>query len=407
MTGMGFVTPIGHGADEVWSSLRDGRSGIGPITRFDTEGYSTRIAGEVRDFDPGAFMDRKAARNYGRYIQYALAASMRAVDDAGIDLTRLPSEAAGVIIGTGIGGLEEIERGHRRLLELGPRGVSPFTVPMMLANMAPAVVAIRLRAGGPNYSLVSACASSGNAIGEAAEAIRRGHATAMLAGGAEAAITPLTMAGFCQVKAMSARNDDPEGACRPFDRDRDGFVMSEGAVILVLEAEEHALARGARVLAEVAGYGATSDMYHYVAPDPDGAAVSRAMRTAVSDAGLCPGDVGYVNAHATSTQAGDIAEVRAIRRVFGARAAKVPVSSTKSVTGHLLGGAGAMGVAAAILALVHETLPPTINLFHPDGECDLDLVPNRARTAPLNVAMANSFGFGGHNASLVLRRVPL
>src|SRR5579859_4720801 len=404
VTGMGFVTPIGHDLETVWTSLRDGVWGIGPITRFETADHTAKIAGEVRDFDPLLYMDRKAARNLGRFVQYALAASLKAVDAAEIDIAGLPESATGVIIGTGIGGLEEIEDGYRRLLEGGVRRVSPFSVPMMLPNIAAGVVAIRLRAGGPNYCTVSACAASGNAIGEAAEIIRRGQATVMLAGGAEAAITPFTMAGFCQVKAVSVRNHDPVGASRPFDRDRDGFVMSEGAVMLVLEDMLHALRRNAPILAEVAGYGASSDMYHYVAPDPSGAGVARVMAAALVDAGLRPEQVDYVNAHATSTPLGDVAEVRAIERAFGERASRVPVSSTKSVTGHLLGAAGAMGVAAGVLSLIHQTLPPTINLDHPDPECALDLVPNRARPATLDVALVNSFGFGGSNASLVFRR---
>jgi 3-oxoacyl-[acyl-carrier-protein] synthase II len=405
ITGMGLVTPIGNDPDTVWKRLREGSSGIGPITRFDTAQYPTRIAGEVRNFDATDYMDRKAARNYGRYIHFALASSVQAVRSAGIDLADYPPGDAGVIVGTGIGGLEEIEEGHRQLLAGGIRRVSPFIVPMMLPNMAPAVVAMRLRAGGPNLSIISACASSANAIGEAAEIIRRGQATVMLAGGAEAAITALTMAGFCRVRAVSTRNRDPEAACRPFDRERDGFVMSEGGVMLVLEAMEHAIARGAVILAEVAGYAAGSDMYHYVAPDPSGAGVSRVLRSALADAGIGPCDVDYINAHATSTPAGDPPEVLAIKDALGDHAASVPVSSTKSVTGHLLGGAGAMGAAAAVLALVHQTLPPTINLENPDPELDLDFVPKVAREARLNVALVNSFGFGGNNATLVLRRV--
>jgi 3-oxoacyl-[acyl-carrier-protein] synthase II len=404
VTGLGMVTPIGNDPDTVWMNLKEGRSGIGPITRFDTADYPAKIAGEVRDFDPARYMDRKAARNYGRYVHFALAASQMAVDHAGLDTARMRASETGVIVGTGIGGLEAIEAGYRQLLDHGIRRVSPFTVPMMLPNMAPAVVAIRLRAGGPNYALISACASSGNAIGEAAEIIRRGDAAVMVAGGAEAAITALAMAGFCQIKAVSTRNDDPAAASRPFDRDRDGFVLSEGGVMLVLESMDHARGRGARILAEITGYAATSDMYHYVAPDPDGCGVARVVASALSDAGVQPSEIDYVNAHATSTPAGDAAEIKALKRAMGDRAQSVPISSTKSVTGHLLGGAGAMGAAAAILALLDQTLPPTINLENPDPQLDLDFVPNRARVASLDNALVNAFGFGGNNSALVIRR---
>ena len=404
VTGLGLVTPIGNDPDTVWANLKEGRSGIGPITRFDTTDYAAKIAGEVRDFDPARYMDRKAARNYGRYVQFALAASQLAVDHAGLDPTRMRASETGVIIGTGIGGLEAIEAGHRQLLDHGVRRVSPFTVPMMLPNMAPAVVAIRLRAGGPNYALISACASSGNAIGEGAEIIRRGDAALMVAGGAEAAITPLAMAGFCQIKAVSTRNDAPAAASRPFDRDRDGFVLSEGGVMLVLESMDHARERGARILAEIAGYATTSDMYHYVAPDPEGTGVARVIASALNNAGVQPSEIDYVNAHATSTPAGDAAEVKALKRAMGDRAQSVPISSTKSVTGHLLGGAGAMGAVAAILAMLNQTLPPTINLENPDAEPDLDFVPNHARSAALDNALVNAFGFGGNNSALVIRR---
>ena len=403
ITGMGFITPIGSDPEQVWANLRDARPGIDLITRFDASEHSARIGGEVRDFDPTRFMDRKSARNHGRYVQYVLAASRLAVEHSGIDLARIGSADCGVVVGTAFGGLEVTEAGHGALLSGGVRRVSPFTIPMMLADMAPAVVAIELRVGGPNFAVVSACASSGDALGEAAEAIRRGAATVMIAGGAEASITPLAMAGFAQVKALSLRNHDPAGASRPFDSERDGFVMAEGAVMLVLEEMKHARSRGATIWAELAGYGSTCDMYHYVAPHPKGEGVIRVMRIALEDAGVSPAEIDYVNAHATSTPDGDLAEAMAIERVLDGRSSSVPVSSTKSVTGHMMGAAGAMGAAATALAMRHGTLPPTANLDHQDPACRLDCIPLKARPAEISVAMVNTFGFGGHNACLVLR----
>jgi 3-oxoacyl-[acyl-carrier-protein] synthase II len=407
VTGMGMITPIGSDQETVWSNLVEGVSGVGPITHFDTTGYPTRIAAEVKGFDPVDFMDRKTARNIGRYCQFALAASKLALADAALDPAAYDPDDVGVIVSSGIGGMEEIERNHTVLLERGPRRVSPFTTPMMIADMAAGVVAIHARAGGPNYALVSACASSGHALGEAAEIIKRGDARAMLAGGAEATITPLTMGAFCQIKAVSERNDEPHRACRPFDMGRDGFVMGEGGVMLVLEDWEFAASRGATPIAEVLGYGASADMYHYVAPHPEGAGAIRAMSKALAKAGVAREDVGYINAHGTSTKVGDIAETKAIKAVFGDVAHRVPVSSTKSVHGHLLGGAGAMEAAASVMAMRRGMLPPTINLDQPDPDCDLDYVPNKARPADVRVCLSNSFGFGGHNASLVLARPEL
>jgi 3-oxoacyl-[acyl-carrier-protein] synthase II len=404
VTGMGFVTPIGNDTQSVWSSLVEGASGVGPITYFDTSAYSTKIAAEVKGFDAELYMDRKTARHIGRYCQFALAASRMALDQAGLDPSAMDPDDVGVIVSSGIGGMEEIERNHTALLERGVRRISPFTVPMMIADMAAGVVAMHTGAGGPNFAIVSACASSGHGIGEAAEIIKRGDAVAMLAGGAEATITPLTMGAFCQIKATSERNDEPEKACRPFDLGRDGFVMGEGGVMLVLENLDHARARGARVLAEVAGYGASADMHHFTAPHPEGLGAIRAMRQALRKAGVEPSQVQYVNAHGTSTKLGDVAETRAIKEVFGEHAGKLAISSTKSVHAHLLGGAGAMEAAATILAIDRGVLPPTINLDNPDPECDLDYVPNRPRNAQIDVAISNSFGFGGHNATLVLRR---
>src|SRR5215469_9789200 len=404
VTGMGFVTPIGNDQETVWSNMVEGVSGIGPLTRFDSTGYDTKIAGEVKGFNAEDYMDRKTARHIGRYCQFALGAAKQALAQARLNPAEMDPDEVGVIVSSGIGGLEEIEKSHTMLIQRGPKRISPFTVPMMIADMAAGIVAIHTKAGGPNYAIVSACASGSHGIGEAAEIIKRGDARAMLAGGAEATITPLTMGAFCQIKALSERNDEPEKACRPFDIDRDGFVMGEGGVMFVLEDLEFARARGARVLAEVAGYGASADMHHFTAPHPEGAGAIRAMRRALDKAGVQPQDVDYINAHGTSTKLGDIAETKAIHEVFGDHAAKLAVSSTKSVHAHLLGAAGAMEAAACVLAIDRGLIPPTINLDNQDPDCDLDYVPNRARASRVDVAMSNSFGFGGHNATLAFRR---
>ena len=403
VTGMGFVTPIGSDAETVWSNLVEGVSGVGPITRFDTTNFDTKIAAEVKGFNPEDYMDRKTARHIGRYCQFALAASKQAVAQSGLDPGEMNPDDVGVIVSSGIGGMEEIEKSHTNLLERGPKRISPFTVPMMIADMAAGIVAIHVKAGGPNYAIVSACASGSHGIGEGAEIIKRGDAVAMLAGGSEATITPLTMGAFCQIKATSERNDEPEKACRPFDIDRDGFVMGEGSVMLMLEDMEHARKRGARILAEIAGYGASADMYHFTAPQPEGKGAMRAMRRALEKSGVDLKDVGYVNAHGTSTKLGDVAETKAIKEVFGEHAKHLAVSSTKSVHGHLLGAAGAIEAAACIMAIERGVLPPTINLDNQDPDCDLDYVPNKARKADLKVAISNSFGFGGHNATLVIK----
>ncbi|HUY61808.1 MAG TPA: beta-ketoacyl-ACP synthase II [Candidatus Dormibacteraeota bacterium] len=404
VTGLGFVTPLGNDTETVWGNLVAGRSGVGPLTRFDAAAYPTRIAAEVRDFNPEQYMDRKTARHASRYCRYALAAARQALDHAGLDPSRLDPDAVGVLLSSAVGGIEEIERGQTTLMQRGPRWISPFTTPMMIADMAAGMIAIHFRAGGPNYAVVSACASSAHGIGEAAEIIRRGQAAAMIAGGAEAAVTPLTLAAFCQIQAVSQRNDDPMRACQPFNLGRDGFVMGEGAVVLVLEAADHAAARGARPLAEIVGYGATADMHHFTAPEPEGRGAARSMRQALARAGLLPEAVGYINAHGTSTKLGDIAETKAIQSVFGAHAGRLAVSSTKSMTGHLLGAAGAFEAAATVLALDRGVLPPTINLDEPDPDCDLDYVPNQARAVQVDLALSNSFGFGGHNACLAIRR---
>src|SRR5712692_2468408 len=404
VTGLGFVTPIGNDLETVWSNLVEGVSGVGPITYFDTATYSCKIAAQVKGFDPELYMDRKTARHIGRYCQFALAASRQALDQAGLDPAQLDPDDVGVIVSSGIGGMEEIEKSHTALMQRGVRRISPFTVPMMIADMGAGIVAMHTKAGGPNFAIASACASSGHALGEAAEIIKRGDARAMLAGGAEATITPLTMGAFCQIKAVSERNDEPEKACRPFDVDRDGFVMGEGSVMFVLEDLEFARRRGARVLAELAGYGASADMHHFTAPHPEGAGAIRAMRKALTRAGVQPEEVGYINAHGTSTKLGDVAETKAIKEVFGEHAHQLAVSSTKSVHAHLLGAAGAMEAAACVLAIQRGMLPPTINLDRQDPDCDLDYVPNHARPAEVGVAISNSFGFGGHNATVVIRK---
>src|SRR5579859_3562822 len=403
VTGMGFITPIGNDQETVWSNMVEGVSGIGPLTRFDTTGFDTKIGGEVKGFNPEEYMDRKTARHLGRYCQYALGAAKQALAHARLDPAEMDPDDVGVIVSSGIGGLEEIEKSHTMLIQRGPKRISPFTVQMMIADMAAGVVAIHTKAGGPNYAIVSACASGSHGVGEAAEIIKRGDAVAMLAGGSEATITPLTMGAFCQIKATSERNDEPERACRPWDIDRDGFVMGEGSVIFVLEDMDFARSRGAQVLAEIAGYGASADMYHFTAPHPEGKGASRAMRRALENSGVDPKDVGYINAHGTSTKLGDLAETKAIKEVFGDQAHKVAISSTKSVHGHLLGAAGAIEAAACVMAINRGLIPPTINLDNQDPECDLDYVPNKARKADIKVAMSNSFGFGGHNATLVIK----
>src|SRR5438094_2203780 len=369
VTGLGFVTPIGHDPETVWSNLVEGVSGVGTITRFDTTAYPTKIAGEVKGFDAERFMDRKTARHAARFCQFGLAATKMALGMAGLDPGERDPDDVGVILSSGIGGIEEIEKSQTLLLQRGPNRISPFMVPMMIGDMAAGMVAMYCKAGGPNYSIASACASSAHGIGEAAEIIKRGDAKVMLAGGAEAIVSPLVLGAFCQIKAVSERNDEPDRACRPFDLDRDGFVMAEGSVVFVLEDLEHARKRGARVLAEIAGYGASADMHHYVAPHPEGAGAIRAMRKAIDKAGVEPEEVGYVNAHGTSTKLGDLAETRAIKDVFGDHAYKLAISSTKSVHGHLLGAAGAMEAAATVMALDRGMLPPTINLDTPDPDC--------------------------------------
>ena len=403
VTGLGALSPVGNTADEFWSSLLQGRSGVGPITKFDTEGYPTRIAGEVRNFDPLNFVDKKDARRLDPYLQYAVASSVLAVQDAALDTGKVDGARFGVLIGSGIGGISTLLESHRNLLEKGPDRVSPFFIPMIIANMASGLVSIRFGARGPNSSVVTACATGNHAIGDSFKIIQRGDADVMIAGGSEAIIIPLTIAGFCSMKAMSTRNDEPTKAMRPFDATRDGFVCGEGAGILILEALEHALARDARIYAEIVGYGMTGDAHHMTAPDPEGDGAMRAMTLALRDAGLDVSAVGYINAHGTSTPYNDKFETLAIKRVFGEHARRLAVSSTKSMTGHLLGAAGGVEAIATVLALHHGVLPPTINYETPDPECDLDYVPNQARKQNVEVALSNAFGFGGTNATLAFR----
>ena len=405
VTGIGAITPVGIGKEAMWDALARGVSGIGPITRFDASDYPTRFAGEVRDFDPTAYMDRKDARRLDRFIQYAWAATQMALADANLDPTKVDGERMGVIIGSGIGGIETLEQQMRVLAERGPDRVSPFLVPMMIPDMASGYVSIQIGAKAHNACTVTACASGSNAIGDAARIIQRGEADIMITGGTEASVTPVALAGFSAARALSTRNDAPQKASRPFDKERDGFVLAEGAGILVLESLEHAQARGARIYGEVAGYACTGDAYHITQPAPEGEGAYRAIRRALEDAEVSPDEIDYINAHGTSTEYNDYFETLAIKRALGEAAYRVPISSTKSMTGHLLGAAGAVEAIVCLLAMERGLIPPTINHEVPDPGCDLDYVPNVARPAKVDVAVSNSFGFGGHNAVLVLRRV--
>jgi beta-ketoacyl-acyl-carrier-protein synthase II len=404
ITGLGAVTPVGNTAEEFWTSLTQGKSGIGPITRFDSTGFSTRIAGEVKGFDALKYVDKKDDRKLDLYLKYALACAVMAVEDAGLDSAKVDGDRFGVLVGSGIGGISTLLESHKVLIEKGPDRVSPFFVPMLIINMASGLISMRFGARGPNSSVVTACATGNHAIGDAARIVQRGDADVMIAGGAEAIIIPLTIAGFCQMKAMSTRNDEPTKASRPFDAERDGFVCGEGGGLVVLESLEHARRRDARIYAEVVGYGMTGDAHHMTAPDPEGDGAARAMTAALRDGGLEPSAVGYINAHGTSTPYNDKFETIAIKRVFGEHAKRVPVSSTKSMTGHLLGAAGGIEAIATTLALHHGILPPTINYEKPDPDCDLDYVPNQARKQDIEVALSNAFGFGGTNATLAFRK---
>ncbi|HNG00324.1 MAG: beta-ketoacyl-ACP synthase II [Nitrospira sp.] len=403
VTGLGLVTPLGTGVDKTWKALCAGESGVGRITRFDPSGYDAQIAAEVKDFDPAQFIEKKEIKKMDTFIHYAVGASQLAVDDAGLKVSPEEATRVGVYIGSGIGGLGSIEHYHDVLKEKGPGRVSPFFIPMTIINLASGQVAIRVGAKGPNSCAVTACATGNHCIGDAYRLIKRDDADVMIAGGAEAAITPLGVAGFASAKALSFRNTEPAKASRPFDKDRDGFVLGEGAGVVVLEELEHARARGARIYAEVIGYAMNSDAYHITAPPEEGEGAVRCMEMAIKDAGVAKTDIGYINAHGTSTMA-DAIETKAIKHVFGEQAYKIPVSSTKSMTGHLLGAAGGIEAVFSILALHHGILPPTINLDHPDPACDLDYVPNKARATKTQVVLSNSFGFGGVNACLLFRR---
>ncbi|PIK97573.1 beta-ketoacyl-ACP synthase II [Synechococcus sp. 63AY4M1] len=405
ITGLGAITPLGNSPGEFWQSLLAGRSGIGPITHFDASRHECRIAGEVKGFDPLDYLDRKDVKRTDRFVHLALAATQQALEDAQFRITDLNAEQVGVILGTGIGGIRVLEEQQTIYLQKGPDRCSPFMVPMMIANMAAGHVAIRFGAKGPNSCTVTACASGSNAIGDAFRLIQRGEVQVAITGGTEAAVTPLSVAGFSAMKALSTRNDAPEQACRPFDRDRDGFVMGEGAGILLLEELEHARSRGAKIYAEIVGYGLTCDAHHITNPAPAGEGAARAMWLALKDAGIRPDQVQHINAHATSTPVGDVAEVQAIRAVFGEHAPRLAISATKSMTGHLLGGAGGVATVATALAIHHGWVPPTLNLDNLDPECEgLDFVPHRARQMAVDVALVNAFGFGGHNVTLALRR---
>ena len=404
VTGVGLVSPLGIGTRATWDALCAGQSGIGNITHFDPEGFASRIAGEVREFDPLEFISRKDVRKMDIFIQYAIAASTFALKDAGMDLDRPLGPRAGVFIASGIGGFTTIEREHRALLKGGPRKISPFFIPSAIINLAAGQVSIRFGARGPNSATCTACSASAHAIGDASEVVRRGAADVMIAGGSEASITPMGVGGFAAMRALSTRNDEPQRASRPFDKDRDGFVVGEGSGVLVLEEFEHARARGVPIYAELVGYGMSADAHHMTAPAEDGDGALRVMRAAIDEAGVDPSVVDYINAHGTSTTYNDKIETLAIKKCFGDHARSLAISSTKSMTGHLLGASGGLEAGVTALAVREQMLPPTINLENPDPDCDLDYVPNRKRAADVTYALSNSFGFGGTNASLLFRR---
>ena len=407
VTGFGCLTPVGNDVATTWRSLLAGKSGAGPITKFDPSKFPVRFAAEVKGFDPVVFMDRKEAKRADAYTQYAVAAAVQAMQDAGFaEGNGYDPERTGVIIGSGIGGLRSFEEQHDVYKERGPSKISPFFIPMFIADIAAGIVSMRFNAKGPNYATVSACATSAHAIGDAFRTIQYGDADIILSGGAEATVTPMAIGGFANMKALSERNDSPETASRPFDATRDGFVMGEGSGVVVLEELEHAKKRGARIYAEIVGYGATGDAYHLTAPAPDGEGAQRAMRRAMQDAGLGPADVQYINAHGTSTPANDLNETKAIKAVFGDEAKRLNVSSTKSATGHMLGAAGAVEFIFSALAVREGKIPPTINYQTPDPDCDLNYTPNQAASRDMTAALSNSFGFGGHNVTLAVRRYP-
>ncbi len=406
ITGLGILCPVGIGLEESWRSIVAGKSGIGPITQFDASSFPTRIAGEVKGFEAEKYMDRKEVRRNDRFIQLAMAAGEMAMQDSGLDMSKEVADRVGAIVGAGLGGLASIEETHKVFLDKGVKRIGPFFIPSLIVNLAPGQLALKYGFKGPNYSPVSACATSNHSIGDAMMLIERGMADVMMTGGAEATITPLGIGGFCAARALSERNDAPEKASRPFDKNRDGFVSGEGSGILIVEEYEHAKKRGARIYCELAGYGATADAYHITAPAPEGEGGQRAMRMALRDAGLTPDQIGYVNTHGTSTPQGDIAECQAVKKVFGDHAKKgLAISSTKSMTGHLLGAAGGIEAVFSVLALTRGVLPPTINVDDQDPECDVDVVPNVAREKRVDAVLSNSFGFGGTNAVICFKRV--
>jgi 3-oxoacyl-[acyl-carrier-protein] synthase II len=408
VTGLGVVSPVGNTVEATWDAMLAGTSGAGPITRFDPAALQVKFACEVKGFEPGLYLEKKEARRFDLFSQFAMAAAVQAVNDACLDKSwdKMAKQRVGVIIGSGTGGLATFEENMRAYIEKGPSRVSPFFVPMFMANVAAAAVSMRYGAKGPNYCTVSACASSAHGLGDAFRLIQHGEADVMIAGGSEAAITPLALASFANMKALSERNDDPRTASRPFDKDRDGFVMGDGAAVAILEEWEHAKQRGAKIYAEMVGYGMTADAYHITAPSPDGEGAQRAMQLAMEDGGIRPEQVGYINAHGTSTPHGDSAETAAVKSVFADQARKLVFGSTKSMTGHLLGAAGALEFAVCALVVRDGVIPPTINQFTPDPACDLDSAPNRKMLRKVEVALSNSFGFGGHNVTLAVRRAP-
>lgn len=403
ITGMGVVSSLGIGVDNFWNSIKEGKNGISAVSRIDVSNLNCKVAAELKEFDATQFIDKKEAKRMDKYSQYAMAAAKMAVESSGLDLEKIDKNKFGVVVGSGIGGIETFEDQHSVYLEKGPGRISPFFIPMMIGNMGAGLLAMQFGAKGFNECVVTACATSTNAIGDAFKVIQRGDADIMLTGGAEASITPMAFAGFCSMKAMST-TEDPSSACRPFDAERNGFVMGEGAGILVIEELEHAKARGANIIAELVGYGCTNDAYHMTAPAPEGEGGARCMKMAINDAGIKPEEVGYINAHGTSTEYNDKFETAAIKTVFSEHAKKLAVSSTKSMTGHLLGAAGAVEAIITALSLKEGYLPATINYNTPDPECDLDYVPNKGRNADISYALSNSFGFGGHNATIVLKK---
>lgn len=404
VTGLGAITPIGNNLMEYWDGLVSGRNGIGSITHFDAAQHACRFAGEVKGFDPHDYLDRKEAKRMDRFAQFGVAASLQTLADSQLVINKLNADQVGVMIGTGIGGLKVLEDQQKIYLDRGPSRSSPFMIPMMIANMAAGLTAIHTGAKGPNSCTVTACAAGSNAVGDAFRLVQRGYAKAMICGGTEAAITPLGISGFAAARALSTRNDYPAMACRPFDRDRDGFVMGEGVGILILEELEHALDREAKIYAEIVGYGMTCDAYHMTSPVPDGCGATRAMELALADAGLIPEQVNYINAHGTSTLANDVTETKAIKKALGKHAYKILISSTKSMTGHLLGGSGGIEAVATAMAIANGRVPPTINLDNPDPECDLNYVPHESCHFDIEVALSNSFGFGGHNVTLAFKK---